>query len=125
MNDKKIIVLFCSLAAVICLSFKASFSYAEDGVGGQVTTGGKISFYEGSTESSSLESSTIDTSSTDTHTSTTIDSTTSSAVEDVTKPTGKYPSTGETIKRYSLIGTGIIGFVVVLFFLRKRRKEES
>lgn len=97
---------------VVLISFFTSISTVE-ATEGQVITGGKISFYEDSTESTS--------SSTQTRSSTQ-----TSATEVVeSKPKGKLPSTGEIVKRYAIWLGSILLVIALLLFLRRRRKEEK
>lgn len=73
--------------------------------GGAVPTQGAISFYEGKTTPSSSEP---------TQTS-----------SEVTKPTGKLPSTGELIKKsLSISGLAVI-LIAVFFFFWKRKKGKA
>ena len=117
-QTKKITVLLCSLVMGILL-FMQTTAYAAEGAGGQVTRTGKISFYEESTDSSS---------STPASSSTAADSTNpsenASTTEAVTKPVGRYPSTGELVQKYSWLGACLLIFVFFFLFLRRRRKEK-
>lgn len=82
-------------------------SATENGIGGQVNTTGKISFYEESGESSSTEFR-------------------ESNAETPIKPLRKgLPSTGEQVRMYSYIGCLVLFIVLLILFLRKRRKEEK
>lgn len=108
-NNKKRIIL---LSMVILLSFfgKSLSVQAKEGGEGQVNRGGKILFYEETTESTRpIEDS----------------SEIPSEEPKVVKPKGRLPQTGEFVQQYGWIGgvISIIGFL--LFFLRKRRKEAS
>ncbi|MGL4694504.1 LPXTG cell wall anchor domain-containing protein [Enterococcus larvae] len=120
MRYKKIIVLFCSWVVILSIFSTPVVVHASDGAGGQVKTGGKISFYEGSTTSSSTESTTSD--EPNTSQPSTSEITDSATVE---KPAGKYPSTGELIKNYSFIGSSILLILLSLLFLRKRREGDK
>lgn len=79
-------------------------SHAEEN-GGVVKTNGVVGFYEDSSSSD-----------------TTVNSSTS---EKVTKPTGRFPSTGELVKKSLSITGLILLLLIVLFFLFKRKKEHD
>ncbi|ALS37594.1 LPXTG-motif cell wall-anchored protein [Enterococcus rotai] len=114
MKHKTIKLIVCSLVVLIGMFSYSNSSSANEGTGGQVNRGGKISFYEESTEPSDSSTSTEPSSSTTTTPSTTV------------KPAGKgLPSTGELIKNYGIFGIGILFLLLLLLFLRKRRKGEQ
>ena len=107
MNYSRIIFFGCSLLLWVGTIFSGPIVQAREGGGGQVSINGKISFHEETSESSG---------------SANIES--SSATQ--TKPSGKtFPNTGEKIRKYSLIGGGLILLAFLLLFLRKRRKGEQ
>lgn len=107
MKQMRFILFCCSLILWIGVISTETVVQANEGNGGQVITDGKISFYEGTTETSSS-------------TSTEPSSATPS------KPIGKpLPNTGEQIKHYSLIGGGLLLFVLIFLFFTKRRKGEQ
>lgn len=87
--------------------------FAETGVGGQVNTEGKITFYE--TETSSSESQPPQQSSSET----------AASEQAVVKPVGKLPSTGELVKNYGLIGGGLLVLILLVFLYKKRQKKEA
>lgn len=105
MNYSRIILFGCSLLLWVGTIVSGPIVQAKEGTGGQVSTTGKISFYEEVTEPSS---------------SAPVESSTAKP----TKPIGNFPSTGEQIRTYSLILGGMILLFFLLLFLRKRRKEE-
>jgi len=81
--------------------------------GGAVQTNGVIGFYETSADSSGSEEP--------------VESIPSSSDSEppVTKPAGKYPSTGELVKKsLAVSGVALVLGVLILFFW-KRRKEEG
>lgn len=84
-------------------------SHAEEN-GGLVETNGVVGFYEDSSSSSDSTSS-----------NPTSNSSTSSQV---IKPTGRFPSTGELVKK-SLSISGLLLLLIVLFLLFKRKKERD
>ncbi len=107
MKQMRFILFCCSLILWIGVISTETVVQANEGNGGQVITDGKISFYEGTTETSSS-------------TSTEPSSATPS------KPIGKpLPYTGEQIKPYSLIGGGLLLLVLIFLFFTKRRKGEQ
>ncbi|WP_181429460.1 LPXTG cell wall anchor domain-containing protein [Enterococcus plantarum] len=100
----RIILFGCSLLLCVGTIASGPIVQAREGGGGQVSINGKISFHEETTESSG--SANIESSS-----------------ELQTKPRGKwFPNTGEKIRKYSLIGGGLILLAFLILFLRKRRK---
>lgn len=78
--------------------------FADGANGGQVTTEGKISFYEETT-----------------------DTTTEPSITKPSKPTSKktLPNTGEELKNYSLLGILFIALVFFLFFFIKRKRRDQ
>ncbi|MBM7689634.1 hypothetical protein BCR24_01655 [Enterococcus ureilyticus] len=114
MKHKTITLIVCSLVVLIGMFSYSNSSSANEGIGGQVNRGGKISFYEESTEPSDSSTSIEPSSSTTTSSSTTV------------KPAGKtLPSMGELLKNYGIFGIGILFLLLLLLFLRKRRKGEQ
>ncbi|WP_347339094.1 LPXTG cell wall anchor domain-containing protein [Enterococcus larvae] len=120
---KTICLLLSSLVLVMACSSSASLVFAAEGVGGAVQTNGHIGFYEGETEpsSSTSEEPPIKESS-----SSQVPS--SSSVQDsstaVTKPTGKYPSTGELVKTsLSISGIALLMIAFILFLFKRKKKE--
>nr|WP_242700645.1 LPXTG cell wall anchor domain-containing protein [Enterococcus sp. DIV0212c] len=78
---------------------------------GQVQTSAGIGFYESSTESSSSAENTA---------------TTSQSQSDIsTKPKGRYPSTGELVKKSVALSGVVLIVFVVLFILWKRKKKKQ
>ena len=106
MNHSRIILFGCSLLLWLGAIISGPIVQASEGTGGQVSTTGKISFYEEVTEPSSSAS-------------------TEPSTAKPTKPIGKFPSTGEQIRTYSLILGIVLLLFLLLLFLRKRRKEEQ
>lgn len=112
MRTNKMIILFCSLIALFSLVISPAIVYGTDGAGGQVNTGGKITFYEEeviSDESTPQEP----------------DSSSEQEAELVKKPTGKLPSTGELIGNFGFIGIGLVLLFLLLMVLRRWTKEEK
>lgn len=108
----------------------SSLASATTGAGGQVSVKGQITFYEGSTESSTVESSTTEPSTSSSEAP--LESSDSSSEVPIdsgatTKPQGQgtYPSTGETIRNYSFVGAGAILLFVLIFLNRRKKKEEE
>ncbi|MCA5014181.1 LPXTG cell wall anchor domain-containing protein [Enterococcus sp. S22(2020)] len=111
MRMNKLIILLSSLILLISLAVVPSTVYGTEGAGGQVTTGGKISFYEDSLEpSENLPE---------------VGSSTEQESEVVVKPVGKLPSTGELIRNFSFVGIGLLVLFLLLLLVRKRVKEEK
>lgn len=82
--------------------------YAQEGEGGgAVQTNGVIGFYEEETPPAPS----------------TTEPTKDSSEPTVTKPAGKYPSTGELVKKSLSISGGILLLCVLVLFLIKRRKR--
>lgn len=107
MQHSRIILFTCSLFLWLGVAFLGPIVQASEGTGGQVSTTGKISFYEEETEPSEP-------------------TTTQPSAATPINPSGKrLPSTGERIRTYCLIGGGIILLILLILFLRKRRKEEQ
>lgn len=107
--------IFYSLLTLISLTFAPTFVHGTEGVGGQVNTGGKISFYE------EKEDGTID-SSDSTSPQPDENAPTPAEKEDgsVIKPSGKLPSTGELVQRFWLAGLAIV--LLVVWIVRKKTK---
>lgn len=114
---KKRVFLF--LLVVVSLVTTTGVVYAAESVGGQVSTGGKITFYEATSD-----------------TEETPDSSTPEKPGEGTppggndtagnqrKPGGNLPNTGEVVKYFSLIGLGLILLVLLLWFIKDKMKEE-
>lgn len=105
-NKKRYRYIFFILCWVLLMANPVS-TLASDGTagGGEVTTKGKITFYE---EGESGES--------------------SSSVESTTQDSlpatgGKLPETGEGVKNFSLIGGSLLLVTVLIFFFKKEKKE--
>lgn len=114
MKHKTIKSIVCSLVVLIAMFGYSSASSANEGIGGQVNRGGKISFYEESTQPS------------DSSTSTEPSSKTPTTPSSTAKPAGKnLPSMGELMKNYGSFGIGILLLFLLVLFLRKRRKGEQ
>lgn len=113
MRNKKNIILFCSVLALIILAFPAATAYGNEGIGGQVNTGGKISFYD-EVDIPDKPAPIVPEKPT---------TSTDAKPNDVEKPKGKLPNTGEKVKRYGVIGLGLI--LLSLMFLLLRKKEAN
>lgn len=109
---KKKNIIYFLLTSVICFGFGlSSFLPVSAEEIGRVQTNVGVGFYEDSTQSSS---------STESESTTT---TTQSAGSK--KPIGRYPSTGELVKKsIALSGVALILFIV-LFILWKRKKNSQ
>lgn len=106
---KKSIIHFL-LISVICLSVGLSSFLTVDAEGvGQVQTNAGVGFYEDSTQISSSTQPTAQTSQSDSS----------------TKPKGRYPSTGELVKKSIVLSGIILILFVVLFILWKRKKNNQ
>lgn len=83
--------------------------------GGAVQTNGVVSFYEETIESSSS-----------TEPSTTTEPTTEPTKPSGSKPAGKYPSTGELVKKsLGISGAALVLIVLILFYVKRRKEQES
>ncbi|WP_430597646.1 LPXTG cell wall anchor domain-containing protein [Enterococcus sp. AZ177] len=110
MNKKRIIIMLASIMCMVALaSFSSNVSAADNQNGGQVATEGIITFYEDSTEPTTEPSKPTPP---------------NSSEPKVTKPVGRYPSTGEIIKG-SIGISGIVLVAVALFIFFKKRKKEQ
>ncbi|WP_430602384.1 hypothetical protein IGJ02_002721 [Enterococcus sp. DIV0724b] len=106
MKQMRIILFCCSLILCLGAVYTGYVVLASEEIGGQVSTNGKISFYE---ESAEPDIST--------------DQEPVSATP--SKPNGKpLPNTGEQIQKYGVIGVVLIFLILLVLFLRKRRKGE-
>lgn len=132
MKIKNAFLLTLGLFLLGVVGFSAAAS-AITGAGGQVSVKGQITFYEGTTESSTIESSTTETSTSTSssevpgESSSTSDSSSEAAANSgsATKPQGSYPSTGEMIRNYSFAGVGAILLFVLILWNRRKKKEEE
>ncbi|WP_086350803.1 LPXTG cell wall anchor domain-containing protein [Candidatus Enterococcus clewellii] len=91
--------------------------------GGAVQTNGVIQFYEETSSSSTTPSSSTSSSTVASTSSSTPITVPSSSEAPVTKPTGKYPSTGELVKTSLAVSGSALVVLVVLFFFWKRKKD--
>ncbi|MCB5953440.1 LPXTG cell wall anchor domain-containing protein [Enterococcus sp. CWB-B31] len=114
---KKLFLLLSSLIMVIGFTVVGNTAFAE-GNGGQVQTNGQITFYEDEPKPSSSEPP-VSSSSQEP-----VPSVSSSELP-VTKPAGKYPSTGELVKKSLSISGAALIVAAFLLFLYKRRKKEA
>lgn len=115
---KKLFLLLSSLLMVIGWLVGNQPVFAQDGNGGQVQTNGEIIFYEDEPEPSSSQPPVSSSSEAP------VPSTPSSEPP-VTKPPGKYPSTGELVKKSLSISGGVLILIAFFLFLYKRRKKEA
>lgn len=113
--------LFVSVMVGILLLSGAVVGHAEGTNGGGVQTQGGISFYEDSTEASSSTVATTESSTVVSEPTVTSDS----SIASITKPYGKYPSTGELVTKGLGIGGLVLVLLVLLFLLLKRKKEHK
>ncbi|MBL1229912.1 LPXTG cell wall anchor domain-containing protein [Enterococcus sp. BWB1-3] len=120
MKVKKLIyLLFSSLGLLLLSGAFLPVAYAQEEIGGAVQTNGEIGFYEG-------DAPIVDSSTTNSSTAASSYPTTSGSTEPAAaKPAGKYPSTGELVKK-SLSFSGAALILIALFlFLMKRKKKEA
>lgn len=103
MKQLRVLLLFCSLILWMGAANSVSIAEANGETGGQVSINGKISFYEDSLESSNSTNTELSTEPTNS-----------------TKPSQHFPSTGELVSHYRLIGGGLL--LICLLFLRMRSK---
>ncbi|ALS02827.1 cell wall protein [Enterococcus silesiacus] len=109
---KKINFLIFSFTLLLTLAISYPLTATANSNGGEVQTDGVIRFYE-------------DSSSTEPSTSTQPSSSTSTSSAQVSKPVGRYPSTGEMVKT-SLVFTGVALVIIgLLLFFWKRKKENE
>ncbi|OJG96781.1 LPXTG-domain-containing protein cell wall anchor domain [Enterococcus termitis] len=103
------LVLF-SIACVSLFTIHPISVHAEgEGNGGGIQTNGEIGFYEetkGTTEP-------------------TTEPATSDSTPKITKPVGKYPSTGELVKKSLSISGAALIVIALLVFLWKRKKDDD
>lgn len=100
MRKMKTITLLYSLLALVHLMLVPVAVYATEGAGGQVNTGGKISFYEEKLPPEEPKP---------------------EPAKPTVKPKGNLPSTGEMIQQFWLVGIGLL-LLLVLFVWRKYRR---
>lgn len=100
---KKILFLMVSFIGLLSLMVSVNLVNAED-IGGVVQTKGEVGFYEETSPST-----------------TTSDSSTPTKV---TKPKGKFPSTGELVKKSMMVSGGLILVLLLFILLHKQRKKE-
>lgn len=103
-------LIYFLLTSVICFSFGLS-SFLTVGAEeiGQVQTNAGVGFYEESTQSSSSTETTA--------------ATTQSDISK--KPIGRYPSTGELVKKSVALSGVVLILFVALFILWKRKKNNQ
>ncbi|MDA9472832.1 LPXTG cell wall anchor domain-containing protein [Enterococcus sp. 5H] len=103
---KKIVAtIMCSLLILAHLTLFPSEMSGVEGVGGQVNTGGKISFYEDPI----LENSNP------------LPSEEAKVTE--AKPKGRLPSTGEIAQKWWIVGIGLFLLLVLLTWRVNRRRK--
>ncbi|WP_207695251.1 hypothetical protein DOK67_0001203 [Enterococcus sp. DIV0212c] len=108
MKNKKIKLLLLFVVILCSVFGNGPSAQAVEGGDGQVNRGGKIIFYEETTESSTPIK----------------DSSESSPDEPkVVKPKGRFPQTGELIQKYGWIILVLMIIGLFFFFLRKYRRE--
>lgn len=100
---KKICFLMVSFIGLLSLMVPVDLVIADD-VGGVVQTKGEVGFYEETSPSTTTSES-------------------STSVE-VTKPKGKFPSTGELIKKSMMVSGTLILLLLLFVLLNKQRKKE-
>ncbi|MBP1044259.1 hypothetical protein I6N95_24940 [Vagococcus sp. BWB3-3] len=110
---KKIMILICFLTGCLMIVAVGGITHGAEGIGGQVSTGGNITFYEESTEP-------------------TDSSTSSSGTQpSQTPPSGdpkkivKIPSLGVLLNQYGIYGMMILFLIGVFYVSRRRRKDKG
>ena len=89
------------------------------GMENEVQTNGEITFYEEKSSDSA-------TSSSSTKNSSNSPQPTSGSADGTVKPLGKFPSTGELVKKsLTISGVLVVGFAVVFYWLNRKKKEEE
>lgn len=129
MKNKKFFHLLCTVALFSCLIFAPSIrasAEVENGNGGQVSTNGKITFYEGSKDS--LETPVV--SSESEKAAPPGDNSAKQSNTPSGKQPGKQPGknlmlTGELLQQFSWIGAGLLLFVVFVVYKRRRGEKSS
>lgn len=114
MNKKLLSILLSSIMGLVVITqYTSPVNAAENQNGGQVTTEGIITFYEEATEPTSST------------TEPAKPTPSNSSEPKITKPVGRYPSTGEIVKgSIGIIGIALIG-IALFFFFKKRKKEQE
>lgn len=113
MRTKKVtylLIFFIVWVTLVILPPQLVNAQEDENGGGAVQTNGEIGFYE---EDGSIESSTL------TSSSKPIDKETS------IKPKGRYPSTGELVKKSLSISGAVVVVIVLGYFLLRRKKEKQ
>lgn len=112
-------LLLSSLIVVIGCTVGETAVFAQEGNGGQVQTNGEITFYEDEPLPSSSSEPPV--SSEPASSEAPIPSSSEPVIQ---KPQGKYPSTGELVKKsLSISGIALIAIVFLLFLYKRRKKE--
>lgn len=125
MKQFSTLILRLSLAVGLLLSFSVPVYGAENG--GAVQTNGVIEFYD-DTEPSTSEptpSSEPEPSTSEEPKPSEEPTPSSSSEPIVTKPQGKYPSTGELVKTSLTVSGVALVVLALLFFLWKRKKDKE
>lgn len=99
--------------ALFSLNLSPVIGYGTDGTGGQVNTGGKISFYEVETLPDEVAPAIPEIQG----------SSTKQDTDTLKKPAGNLPITGELIGTLSFIGIGLVLLLLLLIVLRRWIKE--
>ncbi|WP_086314475.1 hypothetical protein A5821_002048 [Enterococcus sp. 7F3_DIV0205] len=113
MKKKRILYLILTSFVCVGLVVKAIPVHAAE-EGGQVQTQADVGFYEESTDSS-----------TEPTTSETKPSQSISTPPRPVKPTGKFPTTGELVKKSLLFSGSALVLLALIFFFWKRKKEKK
>ncbi|MGX7128283.1 LPXTG cell wall anchor domain-containing protein [Enterococcus wangshanyuanii] len=109
MKKLNYLVLF-SIACVSLFIIRPISVQAEgEGNGGGIQTNGEIGFYEETKPT----------------TEPTTEPTTSDSTPKITKPVGKYPSTGELVKKSLSISGAAIVIIAAIAFFWKRKKDND
>lgn len=114
---KKRVLLF--LLMMVSLVTATGVVHAAEGVGGQVSTGGKITFYEARSDTEETpDSSTPEKPGEETPPGG------NNMTGNQRKPGGNLPNMGDVMKYFSIIGLGLILLVLLLWFIKDKTKEE-
>lgn len=109
MKKTKILVVFPTLCALLFLFDPINVVAEDAGNGGGIQTTGEIGFYEETK---------VTTEPTETPTSGTISPT--------AKPTGKFPSTGELVKKsLSISGVALVIIAAIIFFWKRKKTDDK
>lgn len=120
-NKHVFLYMFSSVFLTMLMFLSAPVSFAQEGA---VQTKGEVILWEESSESSEPPTSSTEPSDS-TVPSESVVSSESSQAATVSKPAGKYPSTGELVKSsLTITGIALLLIMLILFFLKKKKERE-